>query len=81
MFRMQNFIKSIKVKIKADIDVIIYVGEEPDIKELHSYSKILCNKSDYFKKILSDENIEKEEGNYIIKIQNVNTQIFEIIIR
>ncbi|GBC21676.2 BTB/POZ domain-containing protein [Rhizophagus irregularis DAOM 181602=DAOM 197198] len=68
------------LKFKAD-DVIIHVGEEPDIKEFRSYSKTLCNKSDYFKKRLSDENIEKEDGYYVIKIPNINSQIFEIIIK
>ncbi|RGB29040.1 hypothetical protein C1646_818739 [Rhizophagus diaphanus] len=68
------------IKFKAD-DVIIYVGEEPDIKEFRSNSKTLCSKSDYFKKRLSDENIEKQDGYYVIKIPNINSQIFEIIIK
>ncbi|GBB87980.1 hypothetical protein RclHR1_01450008 [Rhizophagus clarus] len=78
---MLRVLKSLNKFKKVENDVIIYVGEGPDIKEFRSYSKTLCNKSEYFKKILSDENIEKENGSCIIKIPNINTEIFEIIIK
>ena len=48
---------------KVENDVIIYVGEEPDFKEFYSNSMTLSSKSDYFKKILSDKDIEKKMEN------------------
>jgi hypothetical protein len=60
-------------------DVIIYIGNEPDIKEFHSNFKTLCDKSDYFKKILSNKNIEKKDGKYVIKEPNINPQVFDVI--
>jgi len=59
------------VEILIDDDVIIYVGEEPNFKEFYTYSKILCSKSDYFKKVLSTKDIEKESGNFVIKKPNI----------
>src|SRR6266487_1838302 len=55
-FVVKAFGKLLKIKeTKSNFDdVIIYVGEEPNFKEFHAYSKILCSKSDYFNKILSD---------------------------
>ena len=47
----------------TNYDVIIYVGEGSDFKEFHAHSNILCSNSDYFKKILSAEDIEKKMEN------------------
>ncbi|RIA80317.1 hypothetical protein C1645_810495 [Glomus cerebriforme] len=66
---------------EVDYDVIIYVGEEPNIKEFYSHSKTLRNRSDYFKKLLSDKDIEKKDGNYVIKKPNITPQIFDVIIK
>src|SRR4051812_47357331 len=52
---------------ETDYNVIINIGEEPDIKEFHAHHIILRCRSEYFNKILSDENIKKKDGNYIIK--------------
>ncbi|RIA97521.1 hypothetical protein C1645_813928 [Glomus cerebriforme] len=66
---------------KVDYDVIIYVGERPDFKEFHSHSKILRNKSNYFKKVLSNKDIEKKDGKYVIKNPNITPQIFDVILK
>jgi hypothetical protein len=70
-----------KKETKVDHDVTIYVGKEPDIKEFYLDSKILYDKSDYFKKTLSDNDIEKKDGKYVIKEPDINPQNFDIISR
>ncbi|PKY18355.1 hypothetical protein RhiirB3_405459, partial [Rhizophagus irregularis] len=57
--------KTKEPKEVKDNDVIIYVGKEPDFKEFQSNSKIMRSKSDYFKRILSDKNIEKKDEKYV----------------
>ncbi|RIA81121.1 hypothetical protein C1645_837491 [Glomus cerebriforme] len=66
---------------EVDYDVIIYVGEEPDFKEFYSHSETLCSKSDYFKKLLSDKDIEKKDEKYVIKEPNITPQVFDVIIK
>ncbi|GBC02008.1 hypothetical protein RclHR1_04410001 [Rhizophagus clarus] len=69
------------LKTETDYNVIIYVGEEPNSKEFHAHSIILRCRSEYFNKILTDENIEKKEGKYIIKKPNISPQAFDIILK
>ncbi|RGB22855.1 hypothetical protein C1646_775419 [Rhizophagus diaphanus] len=69
------------LKIESYYDVIIHVGREPNFKEFHVHSNILCCRSEYFNKILSTENIEKKDGKYIIKEPNISSQVFEIILK
>ncbi|GBC21691.2 BTB/POZ domain-containing protein [Rhizophagus irregularis DAOM 181602=DAOM 197198] len=69
------------LKIESYYDVIIHVGREPNFKEFHAHSNILCCRSEYFNKILSTENIEKKDGKYIIKEPNISSQVFEIILK
>jgi len=78
----RKLITKIFGKIKVDYDVIFYVGKKPDFQEFHVNSKILRSKSDYFKKVLlSAKDIEKEDGNYIIRKPNVTSQVFKVIIK
>lgn len=79
--KFSKFITKTIKETKFNNDVIVYVGEEPDIKEFHLNFKTLCEKSDYFKKILSNKDIEKKDGKYVIKEQNINPRIFDIIIK
>jgi hypothetical protein len=65
----------------ANYDVIICVGMKPDYEEFCAHSVFLCCRSDYFNKILSDEDIEKRDGKYIIKKPNITPQVFEVIIK
>src|ERR1051325_8275587 len=66
--------------VKID-DVIIHVGEESDCKEFHANSNILCQKSDYFKNILSANDIEKKDGKFVIRKPTITPQVFDVIFK
>ena len=86
-FLTKAFGKLTKTKVNYNVDdvkiddVIIHVGKEPDYKEFHANSEILCRKSDYFKNILSVNDIEKKDGKFIIKKPTITPQIFDVIIK
>ena len=44
-------------------DVIIHAGEEPNVKEIHAHSNILCIRSQYFRSAFSNECAEKKMEN------------------
>ena len=69
------------LEINEGHDVIIYAGENDDVKELYAYSNILRIRSQYFYNELIKENIEKREGRFIIKIPNISSHFFKIILR
>ncbi|RIA94142.1 hypothetical protein C1645_873608 [Glomus cerebriforme] len=62
-------------------DVIIYAGEEPNIKEIHAHSNILCIRSQYFSTAFSSEWAKKENGKFILRKQNISPHLFDIILR
>jgi len=62
-------------------DVIIYSGEESNIKEIHAHSNILCIRSQYFRSAFSNEWAEKRDGKFIFKKPNISPQLFNIILR
>ena len=62
-------------------DVIIYVGEEPNIKEIHAHSNILSIRSQYFRTAFSNERAEKNEGKFIFRKPNISPHLFNIILR
>ncbi|CAB4383854.1 unnamed protein product [Rhizophagus irregularis] len=62
-------------------DVIIYAGEEPNIKEIHAHSNILCIRSQYFRSAFSNEWAEKRDGKFIFRKPNISPQLFNIILR
>jgi hypothetical protein len=62
-------------------DVIIYAGENENIKELHAHSPILCTRSQYFCAAFSNEWAEKKDGKFIFKKPNISPQLFSIILR
>ena len=64
-----------------DYDVIIYVGESENVKEIHAHSLILSSRSQYFCMELSNENVEKIDGKFIIKKPGITPQLFKIILR
>lgn len=68
-------------KTKTSNDVIICVGEEPNVKEFYADSKTLRRKSNHFKKVLSEKDIEKRDEKYVIKESNVTPQVFNSIIK
>ena len=62
-------------------DVIIYAGEEPNVKEIHVHSNILCIRSQYFRSAFSNEWAEKEDEKFILRKPNISPQLFNIILR
>ncbi|GBB91209.1 hypothetical protein RclHR1_01840006 [Rhizophagus clarus] len=62
-------------------DVIIYAGEEPNIKEFHTHSNILCIRSEYFRSAFSNEWVEKQDGKFIFRKPNVAHHLFNVILR
>jgi len=69
------------LKTEADYNVIIHIGEEPNFKEFHVHFNVLYCRSEHFNKILSEKNIEKTNGKYIIKKPNITPQAFDVIIK
>jgi hypothetical protein len=66
---------------EKDYDVIIYVGENENVKEIHAHSLILCVRSQYFCGALSNEWVEKRDGKFIFKKPNISPQLFRVILR
>ncbi|CAB4385508.1 unnamed protein product [Rhizophagus irregularis] len=62
-------------------DVIIYAGEEQNVKEIHAHSNILCARSQYFRTAFSNEWAKKEDGKFILRKQNISPHLFDIILR
>ena len=62
-------------------DVIIYAGEEPNVKEIHAHSNILSIRSKYFCAAFSNEWAEKKDGKFIFRKQNISPHLFDIILR
>ncbi|RIA98261.1 hypothetical protein C1645_153253 [Glomus cerebriforme] len=63
-------------------DVIIKVGEDPDIKELRANSFILRVRCSYFERAFSNNWKEKDDdGNYIFKKKNISAEVFQLILR
>src|SRR6266498_529319 len=66
---------------EEDYNVIIHVGEEPNIKKFHAHSIILRCRSQYFRLALSSNWAEKKDGMYILRKPNISGNIFQIILR
>ena len=62
-------------------DVIIYAGEEPNVKEIHAHSNILSARSKYFLTTFSSEWVEKKDGKFIFRKPNISSFLFNIILR
>ena len=58
-------------------DVIIYAGEEPNVKEIHAHSNILSIRSQYFRTAFSNEWFEKKKEIYFRKPPH----LFNIILK
>ena len=64
-----------------DYDVIIYAGNEPNVKDLHAHSIILCTRSQYFRCALSSQWAEKNDGKFIFRKPNIEANLFSMILR
>ncbi|GBC03011.1 hypothetical protein RclHR1_04930008 [Rhizophagus clarus] len=69
------------LKTEIGYDVIIYAGENENIKEFHAHSNILSTRSQYFCIAFSNEWAEKKDGKFIFKKPNVTPELFKIILR
>src|SRR3954471_13144353 len=62
-------------------DVVIYSGQNENVKEIRAHSSILCSRSQYFRTAFSKEWAEKKDGKFIFKKPNISPLLFEIIIK
>ncbi|CAB4377963.1 unnamed protein product [Rhizophagus irregularis] len=69
------------LEVDEEYNVIIYAGENKNIKEMHALSNILRIRSQYFRTALSQESVKKKDGKYIFNFPNISPQFFEIILR
>ena len=60
-------------------DVKIYVGVEPNIKEVHAHASIISAHCPFFSNELN--NTTKENGYYIVKKANISEKIFNPILK
>ncbi|RIA97527.1 hypothetical protein C1645_801734 [Glomus cerebriforme] len=66
---------------EKECDVIIYAGENQNLKEILAHSLILCTRSQYFCAAFSNEWVEKKDGKFIFKKPNISPELFKIILR
>ena len=64
-----------------EYDVIIYAGENEDVKEVYAHSNILRTRSQYFRAAFSNKWAEKKDGKYIFKKPNISPNSFKNILR
>ncbi|GBC21661.2 hypothetical protein GLOIN_2v1835332 [Rhizophagus irregularis DAOM 181602=DAOM 197198] len=66
---------------KKGYDVVIYAGENENLKEIHAHSLILRTRSQYFNTTFCNNLVKKENGKFIFKKPNISSNLFEIILR
>ena len=66
---------------KESADVIIRVGKEGKVKEFYVHSFVLLIRSIYFREELEKRKEKKEEEKIIIEEPNVNSKLFDKILR
>ena len=64
-----------------EYDVIIYAGENENVKEIHANSSILRTRSQYFRTAFSNKWAEKKDGKFVLKKPNISPHFFKIILR
>ena len=64
-----------------EYDVIIYAGENENVREIHAHSNILRVRTQCFRAELSNELPEMNDGKFIIRKPNISPQLFEMILR
>ena len=64
-----------------EYDVIIYAGENENVKEIYAHSNILRARSQYFRTAFSNKWAEKKNGKFIFKKPNISPHFFKIILR
>ena len=76
-----DYEKLFEVDDEGYYDVIIYVGENENVKEIHVHSAILRTRSQYFRTEFSKQQAEKKDEKFIFKKPNISPQLFKIILR
>ncbi|CAG8572718.1 9639_t:CDS:2 [Funneliformis mosseae] len=61
-------------------DVLIRVGEQPDLKKFRANSKLLSNKCSYFRTALSSNWARKEDDVFIFEKPNIKPKVFGVIL-
>jgi len=69
------------LKAEKGHDVIIYAGENENLKEIRAHSLILCIRSQYFYAAFNNDWVEKKDGIFIFKKPNISPELFKIILR
>ncbi|GES85036.1 BTB/POZ domain-containing protein [Rhizophagus clarus] len=79
----QEIVNDLEKLLETDeeYNVIIYAGENENIKEIHAHSILLRIRSQYFRTALSKESFEKKDGKYAFNFPNISPQFFKIILR
>lgn len=65
---------------KKNCDVIIYVGEEPNVEVVYAHSFILRMRSSYFDSALSPTWAEMKDGKFIFKKPNISKLVLQKIL-
>ncbi|RIB20352.1 hypothetical protein C2G38_2179513 [Gigaspora rosea] len=66
---------------KEDYDTIITVGKEPNVESIHAHSIILCTRSSYFRRALSDKWSKRKDGYFVLSKPNISALTFNIILK
>ncbi|CAB4389261.1 unnamed protein product [Rhizophagus irregularis] len=84
---IQKFLKELSddyenlFETEIGYDVIIYAGDESNVKEIHAHSNILCTRSKYFRTAFSNGWAIKKDGKFIFRKSNIQPHLFDIILR
>ncbi|CAG8591227.1 2081_t:CDS:2 [Acaulospora colombiana] len=62
-------------------DIVIHVGQEPEVKEFRAHSLVLRTRSTYFKAALSSNWARLEGGLFVFNKPNISPKVFEIILK
>jgi hypothetical protein len=62
-------------------DVIIEVGEDPNVKIFHAHLNILCYRSPFLRQIFSSFKKNNDGALAHIKFPNISPEIFQIILK
>ncbi|CAG8561721.1 8567_t:CDS:2 [Racocetra persica] len=65
---------------KERYDIIINVGEEPNVEKIYAHSALLCIRSPYFHTALSNKWAKEEDGYLVLSKPNIRAFIFKIVL-
>ncbi len=62
-------------------DIIIEVGEDPNVKFFHAHMNILCYRSPYLRRTLAFNKKNNDNVLVHIKLPNISPKIFQIVLK